>query len=216
MFLLFLISSTSRRLALVLFLSPFFGLFGLMIQFLMDSSMSSDLEVSKDLTDITWYTGLSRRSAFIILYSFPVLHAIIVFIIKSLMVKGFINPPSHDHLSLRVTIRHLYRGLLHCLSGLLGPVVWKDWDQETDNFTNRWNSVKKEYGTELALFCLENILLLFPLLHTCVRILERQSRIPTAEWLVFSCKLLLGSPVMFLVVAIVQYKLFVIMEALQK
>ena len=223
-FLLFFLGSSSRLLAVVFFFCPYLGLFNLMLPYSMDMMIgySDELresigeEILSSMHHRDWYSGLSFYYAGILFMVFPFIHMILVMVYKSITIKGFLKIPQDD--SVCGAVRVFYRRLIHCLNGLLVPIIWKDWDErdnkpENDFYPREWEKVRQEYRFLTTLFCLENILLCIPLVHTCARIIYRYHiLVPTQEeeHVLLAAKVLVSAPVLFIVLALLQFKLFVL------
>ena len=167
-------------------------------------------DVLKTMNNPDWYTGLSCWYAGITFILFPFLHTILVISYKSFTVKGFF--PSCGRVSM------FYRRLIHCLNGILVPIIWKDWDERERKsvigfYQVEWKNVRKEYKNLTFLFCMENILFCVPMLHTCVRIIQRYNIISPLDHeknILIVCKILLTMPGLFLLMALLQFKLFIL------
>merc|ERR1712176_20475 len=123
-----------------------------------------------------WYTGLSFHYAGKLFLIFPFIHMIIVMLYKSIAVKDFLK--IHEDNIQCGPVRLFYRRLIHCLNGLLVPIVWKDWDEREnkpveDFYLQEWEKVRTEYKFLTVFLCVENIVFCLPLVHTCARIIYR-------------------------------------------
>ena len=223
-FLLFLFGSSSRLLAIIFFFCPYLGLFNIMLPYTIDTRIgySDDLTVSigeeilANMRHPDWYTCLPFYYAGIVFLVFPFIHMVIVMVYKSFTVKGFLNVSSKDINCGRVRV--FYRRLIHCLNGLLVPIVWKDWDERekkavNDFYPTEWEKVRREYRDLTLLFCIENMLLCIPMIHTCARIIHRYNIIlplDEEEHILIVAKVLLAMPGLFILLAFLQFKLFVL------
>ena len=224
LFLLFFLGSTSRLLALICFFCPYLGLFNIMLPFITDVEISYSDHVREYIGDdiLTtmnhpdWYTGLSWHYAGVSFLVFPIVHMVLVMVYKSITINGFLRLSSKHHTCGRVKM--FYQRLIHCLNGLLVPIIWKDWDEReqktvTDFYHLEWENVRREYRNMTILFCMENILFCVPMLHTCVRIIQRYniiSPLDHEEHILTVAKILLAMPGLFLLLAFLQLKLFVL------
>merc|ERR1739838_74976 len=163
-----------------------------------------------------WYTALSFNEIGIAFMVFPFIHMILVMVYKSLTIKGFLKASSKDHNC--GCVRIFYQRLIHCLNGLLVPIIWKDWDERErktvcDFYQMEWENVRREYRNLTILFCMENILFCAPMLHTCVRIIQRYNIInplDDEEHILTVAKVLLAMPGLFLLLAFLQFQLFLL------
>ena len=74
-----------------------------------------------------------------------------------------------------------------------------------------WLQVRREYLAQTCLFCLENLLMLWPLLNTCLTVIHVYSTIPILpeeEGCLVTCYILLSSPVLVIGLAVLQHFLF--------
>ena len=74
-----------------------------------------------------------------------------------------------------------------------------------------WLQVRREYLAQTCLFCLENLLMLGPLLNTCLTVIHVYSTIPILpeeEGCLITCYILLMSPVLVICLAVFQHFLF--------
>ena len=223
-FLLFFLGSSSRLLAVVFLFCPYLGLFNIMLPYTVDITIAYSDDVREAIGDeiLTkmnhpdWYTGLSFNEIGIAFMVFPFIHMILVMVYKSLTIKGFLKASSKDHTC--GCIRIFYQRLIHCLNGLLVPIIWKDWDERErktvcDFYQMEWENVRREYRNLTILFCMENILFCVPMLHTCVRIIQRYNIINPLdheEHILTVAKVLLAMPGLFLLLAFLQFQLFLL------
>ena len=76
-------------------------------------------------------------------------------------------------------VRKTFTIILHSLSSLLVPEIYRDWDSEArfgqNYYGGEWRRVKREYKYLIIIYSLENILLSLPLLYTCSRLMYRHT-----------------------------------------
>lgn len=151
---------------------------------------------------------MSANGVRVVIKLAPLLHCLAVFLMEATTVRYFLSlapcempkekgkiwkkPQSWKELSWENRIRLLYLRLVHCLTTVLVPWVQRDWDFESRKditdaeknfYLERWKQVRREYLAQTCLFCLENLLMLGPLLNTCLTVIHVYSTIPILpEW----------------------------------
>jgi len=194
-----------------------------------------DSQLVEDIQHHTWYTGISPSTAGTLLLLLPVFHCILVFLLSCLLVPGFLQLQDRERKVWRIgrqgrswsslrtwdRVRLLYNRIIYCLTTLLVPRVFRDWDEV--NYTNisanmkgniyyrQWLQVKTQYFWLTIVFLVENLLLLFPALHTSLTILHLHSILPSLpeeDPTLTLSYLLLCSPLLLLSLSFLQFYLF--------
>ena len=216
MFLTILLGATARIFAIVLAFTPFLGLFDIMLPHHLDSRFQFSSEVwskyqgTLELSrDYTWYTGIQFRTFLVLMITFPIIHVLIVNSFKVCYLDKFRG---------KISLRSLYNLTIHSFSSMIIPIVYRDWDDIpgrgcTDVFLGNWRTVRNEYLGMVCIHYIENLILCLPVCLTSARNLQRLFSIPVsaAEYhVVYLSGSVLCLPVLLLLLALLQFKLFLL------
>ena len=173
-----------RILAIILFFAPTLGILDIMLPFSIDKMISYGDKITESIgeenliamSDKTWYTGMTLKTAIIL---FPVL--VLLHILFMITVKGFLWKfiKAHDAEAAAVFYQHS----LHAMSCILVPDIWRDWDEKwkgnmtdkRDFYMDQYRMARQEYGRLVWLYTLENLFLCLPSLFTFSRHIYRHT-----------------------------------------
>ena len=214
-----LLGASVRIFSIILAFAPFLGLFDLMLGHHLDSRFKfssavwdlygETLELSRTYS---WYTGFQFKTFLLMITVSPILHVLLVNIYYLTTVLERKKESFRFYLNLT----------MHSFTTLLIPNIRRDWDEipkrecqgETDDiFMINWRRIRHEYIVMVVIHLLENLILLIPVYITSVRNVQRTLSIPLLqeELKVYHFSIfLLISPVLFLILACLQIKLFIL------
>ena len=215
MYLIILVGSTMRIFGVILALTPFLGLFDLMMFYQQDTKFSYSPQVWQlynstlaDSARLDWYTGgLDLETVLLCLALFPLVHVVGVNCLRLV---------HHESLRRRLGPRLLFNLSLNSFTTLIIPSVYRDWDEhrlaEPSLYHRRWTAVRLEYLSMVLFYLAENIVLCGSVCLASWRNLTRGWAIPRLseeDHVMWISGFFVSTPILFVLGAMIEMKLFV-------